>query len=86
MSRDQEGSFKEQACTIAGEDRKVHKIREASIVKCSCLMQCLGAEALRGGEAADMMGSGGQEAICFSVLNLVVGDKAWQAAQEFLFS
>lgn len=86
MSRDQEGSFKEQACTIAGEDREVHKIREASIFKCSCLMQGLGAEALGGGEAADMMGPGGQGAIRFSVLNLVIGDEAWQPAQEFLFS
>lgn len=49
-------------------------------------MQGLGAEALGGGEAADMMGPGGQGAIRFSVLNLVIGDEAWQPAQEFLFS
>lgn len=86
MSHDQDGSFKEQACAVAGEDREAHKIREARIFKCSCLMQCLGAGVLGGGEAADMMGPGGQGAICFSVLNLAVGDKAWQAAQEFLVS
>lgn len=57
-----------------------------SIFKCLCLMQCLGAGVLGGEKAADMMGSGGQGAICFSVLSLMARDKAWKAAQEFFIS